>query len=420
MTRNRPMRAALPALCAAGLLAACNGGDAKTGGGWRVADDGVYVETRDGEFGVVRLQVIDERAMRVTASPDGDVDTAPDTMMVVAHARPDGYATEERDGALVVRTGAMSAEIALDTGRIRFRDADGRLLLAEAARSRGSSDAGWSVRQQFEHADGESYYGLGQRQDGLADLAGQNVEITTHNIIIAIPFLTSTNGYGILWNNASISRLGDPAPPQPLAAGFDLFDADGKSGVLTARYYDGERLLLERPEADLDYQFLAHGNAREQPFPDTVADAQDLRVEWSGSIVPKSSGAYDFNMYSSGYTHLAINGETLLDRWRVNWNPWFHDARIELKAGRRYPFTVDWRAQGGYFRLLQHAPAPASAARTTVVRLRSRRCRGLLRRRRGRRRRGHQRLPAAHGQGHPAAEVGLRLLAEPRTLQVAG
>ena len=80
MTRNRPLRAALPALCAAGFLAACNGDEAKSGGGWRVADDGVYVETRDGEFDVVRLQVIDDRAMRVTASPDGDVDTAPDTM----------------------------------------------------------------------------------------------------------------------------------------------------------------------------------------------------------------------------------------------------------------------------------------------------------------------------------------------------
>ena len=345
-------------------MAACGGDDAQTGGGWRAGDDGVYVQTGDGEFGVVRLQVIDDHAMRVTAGTDGEFDAAPDTMMVVARARPDGYETEERDGALIVRTGAMSAEIALETGRIGFRDADGRLLLAETARSRGNGDAGWSVRQQFERADGESYYGLGQRQDGLADLAGHNVEITTHNIIIAIPFLTSTNGYGILWNNASISRLGDPAPPQPLAAGFDLFDTDGKPGALTARYFDGEQLLLERPEADLDYQFLAQGSAREHPFPEDVADAGDLRVEWSGAIVPKTSGAYDFKMYSSGYAHLAISGETLLDRWRVNWNPWFHDARIELKAGRRYPITVDWRAQGGYFRLLQHAPVSASAPKT--------------------------------------------------------
>lgn len=344
-------------------MTACTG-PAATGGAsaerWESGSDGIMVETDDESFPRLRLQVIDERTLRVTALPGADFGEIVDPLMVVAKAAGDGYTVEERDGELVVTTPAMSAIIDLASGRVRFTDSRGRLLLAEADRSASpGADGAYAVRQQFERQPGESWYGLGQRQDGLVDLGGENVELTTHNIIITIPFLTSTNGYGILWNNASISRVGDPEPAAPLAADFTLYDADGTPGGLTARYYDGDKLLLEQVVRDLDYQFLAHGSVREHPFPQEVAEAADLRIEWTGTIEPAQSGEHEFRMYSSGYARLHIDGELRLDRWRMNWNPWYHDTTVSLEAGERYPLHVDWKTQGGYFRLLQHAPLPA-------------------------------------------------------------
>ena len=166
--------------------------------------------------------------------------------------------------------------------------------------------------------------------------------MTTDNIEIAIPYLVSSKGYGLLWNNASVTRLGQPEPPRPLAANFDLYDAAGNPGGLTARYYDGDKLLLERVEPDLNYQFLVRAGQREVPFPNELQGAEHPRVEWEGSIVPKASGVHELKMYSSGYAKLALDGNTLLDRWRVNWNPWYHNAEVDLEAGRKYALRVDW------------------------------------------------------------------------------
>jgi len=346
-------------------LPAC--GNKDTTGNWEAVSDGVVVTPDEGDFRRVRLQVIDDRIIRVTATPKDDFANLPDTLMIVAGLREANFRAEQHGGTVVVSTGTLAAEVSLATGAVRFQDAEGRLLLAEAGRSLmtvtadpGSVDEdSFAVRQKFEPVAGEAIYGLGQQQDGRVNYAGENLELTTHNIEIAIPFFASTRGYGVLWNNTSITRFGDPEQPQPLAAGFELFDGDGTPGGLTARYFDGDELVLERVEPDLDYQFLSRGNVREVPLPDEVRDAADLRIEWEGSIAPARDGEHELKMYSSGYASLTLDGRKLLDRWRMNWNPWYHNATVELEAGKKYPLRVDWKSQGGYFRLLHHGPPPA-------------------------------------------------------------
>ena len=88
-------------------------------------------------------------------------------------------------------------------------------------------DDSFAVRQQFLQRPDEGLYGLGQQQDGRVNYAGQNVELTTYNMEISIPFLASTEGYGLLWNNTAITRIGDPGPPRPLSDSFELLDANG-------------------------------------------------------------------------------------------------------------------------------------------------------------------------------------------------
>ena len=359
-------------------IAACGEAPSEPAGAeaaWQATDDGLVVVPAGGDFRRVRLQVYDDRIVRVTATPHEGFADLGDTMMIVAEPRRGAARAEERGDTVVLDAGAVTAEVVLADGTVRFRDAEGRLLLAEAARHAapvtldpGAVDANaFAPRQEFEQSGDEAWYGLGQQQDGRVNYAGENVELTTHNIEIAIPYLASTVGYGILWNNASITRIGDPEPPPPLAEAFDLYDAAGNPGGLTARYYGGEELLLERVEADLGYPFLAHGSTRERPFPEEVREVNDLRIEWAGSIVPRTGGVHELKMYSSGYASLALDGDTLLERWRMNWNPWFHNAKAELEAGRRYPIAVDWTAQGGYFRLLQHAPAPAARSGNLAI-----------------------------------------------------
>jgi alpha-D-xyloside xylohydrolase len=336
------------------LAGACTSREAVDTRPWVEQPDGVFISLEAGEFRAVRLQVLEPRVIRVTAMPTGDFSDLPDTMAVTAKPVVGRFRLSEDDGSLRLSTAEISAIVMLDTGRIRFETPDGKVLLEEAGRNAGTGS--FSVRQQFMKQAGEGLYGLGQQQDGRVNYAGENIELTTHNLEISIPYLVSSRNYGLLWNNAGISRLGDPRPPQPLSAGFDLVDTHGKAGGLTVRYFDGEELLLERQADDLDYQFLSHANVREVPLPPGAAEAQNLRISWEGMIVPGESGRHELKMYSSGYARLSLDGEQLLDRWRMNWNPWFHNAWVDLEAGRSYQLKLDWTAQGGYFRLLHHGP----------------------------------------------------------------
>ena len=351
-------------------LAACTGEapppSAEAPPAWRVTADGVVVDIdRDG-FRKLRLQVIDEAIVRVTATPAEDFSNLPEPLMVVAEPATAGFDVAEQGENVVLSTPSLRAEIALESGAVTFRDATGKVLLAEAQRSLGpvAADPGavdadsFAVRQQFLPQAGEGLYGLGQRQDGRVELAGENIELTTYNMEISIPYLVSTHGYGLLWNNTSITRLGDPQPPRPLTEGFVLLDANGDLGGLTVRYFDGDDLLAERVEADLDYQFLSHASEREHPLPEEAAEAENLRIEWEGTLVPKYDGEYEFKMYSSGYARLSFDGEVVLDRWRMNWNPWYHNAKATLESGSPHALKLDWTVGGGYFRLLHYPPAP--------------------------------------------------------------
>ncbi|HEX5766341.1 MAG TPA: hypothetical protein VFY27_12290, partial [Woeseiaceae bacterium] len=310
---NRSKNRSVPFMLIAAALtgiAACNGtppdsveGTTKSGPGWKTVNDGVVVSFDNAEFRRVRLQVVDDGIIRVTATPQEDFSNLPDTLMIVAGAPDAGFRAEQRGNEVVVQTGALEARVSLATGTVRFTDSDGNELLAEAERSLApvtadpgaTDDDSFFVRQQFQRAtdEDEGIYGFGQQQDGRVNYAGRNVELTTHNIEIAIPFFASSRGYGVLWNNTSITRFGDPEPPRPLSAGFRLFDANGEPGGLTARYYAGGELKLEQVEPDLNYQFLSHANVREIPLPEEVRDSDDVRIEWEGSFVPSNDGIHE-------------------------------------------------------------------------------------------------------------------------------
>jgi len=53
----------------------------------------------------------------------------------------------------------------------------------------------------------ERIYGLGQRRHGLLDQKGCVLELTHRNSEVSIPFLVSSRGYGLLWNNPGIGRV---------------------------------------------------------------------------------------------------------------------------------------------------------------------------------------------------------------------
>lgn len=69
----------------------------------------------------------------------------------------------------------------------------------------GSSDFKLALR--FEGNDGEKLFGLGQRQERQLNIKGCELELAQRNTQSSIPFVLSSNGYGMLWNNPAVGRV---------------------------------------------------------------------------------------------------------------------------------------------------------------------------------------------------------------------
>lgn len=115
-----------------------------------------------------------------------------------------------------LRCGNLTATVDLK-GRVRFFKADSDEPLVEEvafrtnyphSRTFKSVDGDLSrTTVSFTAWDDERIYGLGQRRHGLLDQKGCVLELTHRNSEVSIPFLVSSRGYGLLWNNPGMGRV---------------------------------------------------------------------------------------------------------------------------------------------------------------------------------------------------------------------
>ena len=64
----------------------------------------------------------------------------------------------------------------------------------------------YQLNVKFESNDGEKLYGMGQYQQPYLDLKGCVLELAQRNSQISVPFLVSSLGYGMLWNNPAVGQ----------------------------------------------------------------------------------------------------------------------------------------------------------------------------------------------------------------------
>ena len=344
-------------------------------GSFRKTDTGIIVNPERGPEKAVRLQVYGDSIIRVTASPTSNID-GPPSYMVKAAPQARAFAVSEGDGMVTLATQKVRATVSLSDGNVSFTDASGQVDLAEsgpasfaAVTIEGKSFL--ATRQQFNRNTDEGLYGLGQHQNGQMNYNGEDVVLFQHNIAIPIPFLVSTRNYGLLWDNNSITRFGNPKPYGLAGDGSDslrVTDAQGRPGW-TAQYYLGSRLAVTQAEPSINFQYIRDqakwpvaakaqtvaGNSGQNTAGVTV---QTQRVVWTGRLTPGVSGLHRFRLYSSSYARVLIDGKEVLDRWRQNWNPWYHNFDVPMMAGRSVDVRVEWEPNAGYIALQHSDPLP--------------------------------------------------------------
>jgi len=264
------------------------------------------------------------------------------------------FQVTEGAGTATLATARLRARINLATGRVAFFDPAGAPVLEEkdggrtmmAATVQGEDTQ--HVRQEWLPQADEALYGLGENHLGLLNLKGYDLDLWQHNGTIVVPFLVSSRGWGILWDNTSFTRFGDlrefaAIPPER------LFDASGKRGGLTGSYYRGadfKHLVGERVDRSID---IALSSKEKKPNQLIYAGLPEgpASVRWVGEVEPEVTGDYTFQTFSNNGIKLWIDDRLVINHWRQGWLPWKDVAKVRLEAKRRHKIRLEWSKDQG-------------------------------------------------------------------------
>jgi alpha-D-xyloside xylohydrolase len=213
-------------------------------------DNGAIVHSGSG---MVQVEICSESVIHILASAK----PVPVKPIVPAVIRPCGgakFTTLSDNSAFRIQTGKLKIEIAKDTGRVSFLTSDGSSILREDPRQgqpvalTGIEGSAQGIQQQFQLSPGEALYGLGQHQEGFFNLRDIPVRLMQANTNIAIPFLVSTKGYGLLWNNAALTDFDpttDVIPLDNTGTGSFRTNQEGEYGfLLSGNYQKALRLSI--------------------------------------------------------------------------------------------------------------------------------------------------------------------------------
>jgi len=325
---------------------------------WSKTDKGIQMavqRTHGSAATFVKVQVITDKIFRVTACVSAD---CPDSgsLMVVDRKRPEvkWTALQEND-SVSLSTSALTARISVRTGDIAFYRNDGTKIISEEPGGRTleptviNGEPKFRPAQFFTVSDDEGWYGLGQHQSGVMNYRGTQVELAQYNTEVAIPFLSTDNGYAILWDNYSQTRVGDSRGYLPLSA-LKLYSVDGEEGWLTARYGD-----IVKPESDIFYDDIPALRKLPEGF-----KMDKSTVTWEGAIESSQSGRHQILFKYSSYAKLWIDDSLLADRWRQAWNPGSALIPVELEKGKKHKIKIEWKPAGtqSYISFRWMPPAP--------------------------------------------------------------
>ena len=133
-------------------------------------------------------------------------------------------AQEEGDG-WTITNGKLSIHLTRN-GKLTACNQNGKLLLEEYSRNRRDIldpkcsaievearefrpilGGDYHLTMRFESLDpAEKLYGMGQYQQPYLDLKGADLELAHRNSQASVPFVVSSLGYGLLWNNPGVGR----------------------------------------------------------------------------------------------------------------------------------------------------------------------------------------------------------------------
>ncbi len=172
----------------------------------KVLTNGLLIPIPPGEL---RLEIYRANIIHIKYTPDISLPQRK-SLIVIREPSPTRWGLKRVDSRLVIRTDKVEVHVDPDTKAISFYSSSGELVLKEGRRKvRAIEVAGeraFQVEQELIISSDEGLYGLGQHP-GIFNYKGHTITLIQRNWDVAVPFLVSSKGYGILWDNYSMTRV---------------------------------------------------------------------------------------------------------------------------------------------------------------------------------------------------------------------
>lgn len=245
--------------------------------------------------------------------------------------------------AIILRTNQIAAHVDPNSGNVWFSDLHNHALLKETSRvvrpDLPLKADSYRLQQSFALSPNEGIYGLGQHFTGRLNNFGQVIRLQQKNMDVAVPMMLSNRGYGILWDNPSVTEVAIGATAGAIPSS-NLIDTDGKSGALTVEYFDGnafqKRVKTER-DASINFDW---GKGSPEGLPN-----DRFSIRFTGKIEPTTTGVYSFTTTSDDGVRLWVDGKLLVDHWDLH-AATADTGRVSLQKGKPVSIKLEYFEEG--------------------------------------------------------------------------
>jgi alpha-D-xyloside xylohydrolase len=184
--------------------------------------------------GLLRIQPCAANVVRVTYVPGKTLPNLSNPWILDSACKSVPFDTRSSKESVDILTADLTISVDRTSGAVRFADIPGSVLLRETdwpfprQMTPVTTDGAATERASawFALTPDERFYGLGQHQNGVLNQRNLEMQLSQDNTNISVPFFLSSKGYGVLWNNGSVTRWNNRFQPVLTIASDDAKAVD--------------------------------------------------------------------------------------------------------------------------------------------------------------------------------------------------
>lgn len=261
------------------------------------------------ENGTLTLTPLQDNAVRIRYS-EGEVKELPEWIYTEPVGKVKCKKTVKGGKTVFIFDGMT---VTAGDGKVEVMDKEGRTIFSalshELENASVQSEPTRKAKLEINSPEDEFLYGLGQFQDGYLNVRGLTRRLTQVNTQISVPFLLSSKGYGILWNNYGLTDFN----PADHKVKMDRAEAKGEEITLDVTSTEGNRRETRRTN----------------DFKATIDIAEDGQYAILLDVGQKMARRHD----------LSIDGKNVINLINA-WLPPTTSIIVDLKAGK-HEFTAE-------------------------------------------------------------------------------